>query len=400
MHDLYDRLENRMPAARETALLRDLSHVLTVSKSRVPALRAQLKGIEVGTLRTRADLGRIPIRRYGDLLASQAETPPFGGFAATRLAALAQVFCGAGSLLSLSGNAKDWWSMARALYAAGLRKGVLVLNGFSYDLVPDGHMVESGARAIGCPVLPAGNAEIDIVASAVSRLSPTFYSGRADRLKHVLDHLETVCHQPSPLKSALVTGTMKPGLRNELRLRGVHVRHAVMLPEVGVLAYESGTTEGLTLTEGLLLEIVNPADGSPVDLGCEGEIVLSRINLDYPLLRYGTGLISSVIQQPSCCGRTNVRITTPRAKCDPERSHIAEIRRRHPDLKMRLCVERPYGVLHLKVENRTDEPSLRESLGETLQFVTRQRGMVEIVTPGTLIDDEAHANDDVVSGRH
>ena len=389
MHDLYDRLENRTPSARETALFRDLSHVLSVSKSRVPALRAQLKGIDLAKLRTRADLACIPIRRRGDLLASQAETPPFGGYSATRVAALSQIFLGLDKLCSPAGTAKDWWSMARALYAAGLRKGDLVLNAFSYDLVPDGHMVESGARAIGCPVVPAGNADIAAVASVATRLNPTFFCGRADHLKRVLDHGETVGLPTNTITRALVMGSLKHGLRSELTMRGIHVRHAVMLPEVGVIAYESGTTEGLTLAEGLLLEIVDPSNGTPVEPGREGEIVLSRINLDYPLLRYGTGLVSSVLQQPSSCGRTNTRIATPSMPCEPDVTHIGEIRKRHPDLKMRLRKTRPHGVLHLTVEHRCDEPRLREILGETLHVVTRQHGTVEIVRPGTLLDDEA-----------
>ena len=400
MHDLYDRLENRTPSARETALFRDLNHVLSVSKSRAPTLRAQLKGIDLAKLRTRADLTRIPIRRRGDLLSSQAELPPFGGYSATRVGALSQVFFGSDSLCSLAGTAKDWWGMARALYAAGLRKGDLVLNACSYDLVPDGHMVESGARSIGSPVIPAGNADAEAVAPIVAQLKPRFFCGRAERLKRLLDHRESVGADSNPLTGALVMGLLKHGLRSELTLRGIHVRHAVTMPEFGVVAYESGTTEGLTLVEGLILEIVDPATGTPVALGGEGEIVLSRINLDYPLLRYATGLVSSVLHHPASCGRTNTRIATPNAKCEPDITHLDEIRKRHPNLKMRLWTVRPHGAPHLKVEHRSDEESLRELLGETLQVVTRQRGTVEIVRPGSLIDDDGHADDDHPAGRH
>ena len=400
MHDLYDRLENRTPVARETALFRDLGHVLSISKSRVPALRAQLKGVDLARLRTRADLVGIPIRRRSDLLASQADIPPFGGYSATRVAALSQIFFGSGGLCSLSGTAKDWWSMARALYAAGLRKGALVLNTFSYDLVPDGHMVESGARAIGCPVVPAGNADAAAVVSVAARFNPAFFCGRAEQLKRVLDLREQLGGATNTMTKALVMGALKHGLRSELTLRGILVRHAVMIPEFGVIAYESGTTDGLTLAEGLILEIVDPVDDTPVEPGQEGEIVLSRINLDYPLLRFGTGLISSVIEQPSSCGRTNTRIATPAATCEPDITHIDEIRKRHPDLKMRLWTTRPHGAPYLKVEHRVDEPSLRERLGETLHVVTRQHGTVEIVQPGTLIDDDAPETSEHPTGRH
>lgn len=177
MHDVFDRLENRTAASRESALFRDLQHVLTVSKSRAPALRAQLKGIEVARLRTRADLPRVPLQRRADLLAAQAELPPFGGFVATRIAGLAHVFGDPGAMATPAGQAKDWWGLARGFYAAGLRKGALVLNAFPYDLMPHGHMADAGARAIGCPVLPAGAAEPARVVEAAARFRPAFFCG-------------------------------------------------------------------------------------------------------------------------------------------------------------------------------------------------------------------------------
>ena len=357
MHELYDRLENRTPAAREGALFRDLSHVLAVSKSRVPALRAQLKGIDVGRLRTRADLAQIPIRRRGDLMAAQAEIGLFGGFAATRMAALAQVFAEPGALLSLAGTAKDWWGMARALHAAGLRKGMLLLNCLSYDLVPYGHMVEAGTKAIGCPVIPAGNAGPDRIAAAVSQLMPTFFCGTADRLKAILDHADVVGRKTTSMQLALLKGNAKLGLREELRLRGIVARQTFMRPEFGVVAFESGTTEGLMLAEGYILEIVDPVDGQPVAPGEEGEVVLSRINLDYPLVRYGTGLISRIIQQPSTCGRTNIRIMMPWAptKDAPLASHLDEIRKRQPDYNLRPCGPQANGAAQRHGEPRSDE---------------------------------------------
>ena len=186
-HDLYDRLESRAPAARESALLRDLAHVLSVSRSRMPALRVQLKGIDLAALRTRADLQAIPLRRHADLLAAQRTEPAFGGYAATRMAALQNVFLGPGGLFAPAGHAKDWWGFARAMQAAGLRKGTLVLNTLPYDLVPFGHMVESGARALGCPVIPAGNAGLDLVVATAERLAPRFFCGTAEQLKGFLD---------------------------------------------------------------------------------------------------------------------------------------------------------------------------------------------------------------------
>ncbi len=382
MHDLYDRLENRTHAARETSLLRDLAHVLTVSRARAPALRAQLRGLDAG-LRSRGDLARFPIRRHADLLVAQAELGPFGGFVATRTAALAQVFAAPAALLSPAGPAKDWWGMGRALYAAGLRRGALVLNALAYDLVPDGHMVEAAARAIGCPVIPAGAAALADVVPVVERLAPSFFCGAPEALKRLLDQ-----GAARSVARASLVGLLKPGLRAELALRGIAVHRSFVLPELGAVGYESAAADELVLAEHYLLEIVDPDGGAPVPAGEEGEVVISRVNLDYPLLRYGTGLMSRVLPGPSPCGRTNTRFAMPRPLRRAD-AHIDEIRRRHPDLTMRLYVSRASGALKLKVEHGGDEPLLRERLGETLRTVTRRRGSVEIVTPGSLPDEDA-----------
>lgn len=388
-HDLYDRLESRAPAARESALLRDLAHVLSVSRSRVPSLRAQLKGVDLAGLRTRADLLAIPLRRRADLLAAQRDEPAFGGYAATRTAALQNVFLGPDGLFALAGHAKDWWGFARAMQAAGLRKGTLVLNTLPYDLVPFGHMVDSGARAIGCPVIPAGTADVDKVAAIAARLAPRFFCGTAETLKTFLDAHEG--RAKPALERALLIGPLKQGLRNEFAMRGVAVRLVSVLPELGVLAFESGTTDGMTLIEGLLLEIVDPQTGQPVGDGGDGEMVLSRVNVDYPLLRYATGLRSRILQQPATCGRTNTRIAVPQALDAPatEPAHMAEIRRRHPEYRMRLCLVRSNGALHLKVEHDGDGAALLERLAHTLHEVTRSGdATVELVTPGSLRDDD------------
>ncbi len=387
MHDVFDRLENRTAASREGALFRDLQHVLTVSKSRAQALRAQLKGIDVAKLRTRADLPRVPLQRRADLLAAQADLPPFGGFVATRVAGLAHVFGDPGAMATPAGRAKDWWGLARGFYAAGLRKGALVLNAFPYDLLPHGHMADAGARALGCPVLPAGAAEPTRVVEAAARFRPTFFCGSVESLRQVLDASVDSGADLTSLTAAFVTGALKFGLRREFELRGFALRHALVLPEVGLVGYESGTTEGLTLAEGLILEVIDGA-GMPVKPGCEGEMVLTRINLDYPLLRFATGLTARVLGQPSTCGRTNTRLmVAAEMTASHEAPHIHEIRARHPDLRMHLSFTG--GTPHLRVEHRHDEPGLRAFLGATLAAVTRRPGTVEIVRPGTLPDDEA-----------
>lgn len=400
MPDHFDRLENRTPVAREAALLRDLRHVLTVSKPRVPFLRHQLRGIDIAKIQSRADLAAIPLIRRTDLIAAQGELPPFGGMNAVRTGALRHIFL-AGPMAMLCGQARDWWGAGRALYAAGLRKGVAVLNCFPYDLAPLGHMAESGAAAVGCPVIPAGAAPIDQKIDAVARLRPGFYCGRSEELKAILDRAVDLNVDVSCLKNALVTGPTSRGLRNEYSLRGVNVRHAFVTNELGVVAYESGATEGMTVNEGLILEIVDPATGLPLPNGVAGEIIVTRINVDCPILRYATGAISSVSAQPSTCGRSNMRIRAPHDRkpdfvdMDGRRIHISdivEIARRYPSLgRMSLVMRRPRDndELCLRVEHGGNEQHLRDNLAQTFELLTRLNGKVEFVPPGSLSDDDA-----------
>jgi phenylacetate-CoA ligase len=406
MSDHYDRLENRSPAARESALFRDLRHILTVSKPRAAALRSQLKGIAPASLQSRADLASVPLLRKSDLLRLQSEAGALGNLTTTRLGKFKQAFLGAGALASAEGQAKDWWGVGRALFAAGLRKGDLVLNCFPYDLVPHGHMVASGAAAIGSAVIPAGAADLDAKVDAVARLQPQFFCGPAHHLKALLDRGADRDISMSCMERALVTGTTSAGLRNEFSLRGLAVRAAYMLPELGLVAYETGDTDGFTLNESLILEIVDPDTGVAVAPGTIGEMVVTRINADYPLLRYATGALSATMPQLSTCGRTNVRLRLPCERFSPaahqafvaaHAAHIEEIAKLHPTLgRMKLFMRRlrEHDELHLKVERGDDETAGTEHVCETLRMVTRSRGTVEFVEPGTLSDDDIQVVDE------
>lgn len=400
MPDHYDRLESRPPSSRETALFRDLRQVLTISKPRLPALRAQLRGVEIAALTTRADLVKIPPVRQADLLARQAEAPPLGGISAMRASLLKQVFLGAGRLVSAEGQARDWWGFGRALYAAGLRKGTLVINCFAYDLSAEGHMAASGAAALSCPVIPAGGADIDRKLEAIVRLRPGFFCGRGAEFKSLIDRADDLGIDVSCITHALVTGPSSKGQRGEYDMRGHSVRHVFMRPEFGAVAFETDSDDLMTIGEGYLVEILDPETGTPAATGQSGELVVTRINGDCPLLRYATGAIASVVSRPSPCGRTNMRIATPHMRAPDsidigeQRIHISDIReiaKHHPTIgRFSLVMRRgdAKDVAHLRVEHVSREAALIEGLSQTLRLVTRLCGTVELVAPGTLADDE------------
>ncbi|HWG05106.1 MAG TPA: phenylacetate--CoA ligase family protein [Beijerinckiaceae bacterium] len=314
MTQYFDRQEIRAPRSRETALMRDLRAILAIAKPRAQALRRQIKGIDIASLKTRADLAQIPLLRVRDLVNLQDEDPPFGGFAAARLGALKRLIVSAGPRFEPEGHARDWWGAARGLCAAGFGRNDIVLNCFSYHLAAEGFVMESGASALGCAVIPAGPDDPELQLEVIHVLRPTAFCGRLDFLLSLVERARRRNMKIASIKRCLVADThLSPRLRGELESEGLSLRQAYCVPHLGVVAYESddhnGTlNEGLIVNEGLILEIVVPGTGEPVAAGEIGEIVVTRLNPDYPLLRFATGQLSALLPGMSPCGRTNLRL--------------------------------------------------------------------------------------------
>ena len=396
----YDRQETRSAASRENTLFRDLRGVLKIAKPRAPALRAQLKGVDLESLKTRSDLAAIPVVRKSDLKAMQEETPPFGGLTASRASTLKRLLVSPGPIFEPEGHAKDWWGAARAFFAAGFRKGDIVINCFSYHLTPGGHIMESGALALGCPVIPAGVGNTDQQVEAIRYLKPAGYAGTPDFLKVLLDRARELNSDGSSIKRALVSGAALPGtLRQELKERGVTVYQNYGTADLGVIAYESEHSEGMIVNEGLIVEIVRPGTGEPIPIGEVGEVVVTRLNADYPLLRFATGDLSAFLPGTSRCGRTNRQLKGWLGRADQTTkvkgmfvhpSQIAEVQKHHPELiRVRLVVMRKgeRDVMTLRAEAKGTGNGLCEAVESTLQAVTKLRGAVEVVAPGTLPND-------------
>ena len=305
----YDRLETRAARQRETALFLELRAALAIARTRSPALRRQLRQIRIDEIRTRADLARIPVMRKPALKEMQEDTPPFGGLASTRTALMKRLLVSPGPIFEPEGHARDYWGAARALYAAGVRRGDIVLNCFSYHLTPGGHIMESGAMALGCPVIPAGTGNIEQQLEAIHHLKPSAYCGTPDFLKVLLDRGTERGRSTASLERAMVSGAALPAsLRQELRERGIDVSQAYATGDLGVIAYESPARDGLVVNEGLIVEIVVPGTGEPVAEGEIGEVVVTRLTADYALLRLATGDLSAALSGVSPCGRTNARL--------------------------------------------------------------------------------------------
>jgi phenylacetate-CoA ligase len=396
MFELYDARDGADPAAREAALFSRLAELISIARATAPFWRARLA--EAGdSACDRVFLASLPVLRKADLPGMQAAEPPFGGLNATRPGALSRLFISPGPIFDPEGRGEDWWGAARALHAAGLRAGEIVLNTFSYHLTPAGAMFESGAQSIGCAVIPAGPGNTADQLLAIEHYRPTTYVGTPDFLKILLDKGEADGRDLSSLKRGLVSGAALPAsLAAELKARGVTVRQCYGTADLGIVAYETGGP-GMVVNEDVILEIVRPGTGDAVADGEVGEVVVTRLNRDYPLFRFATGDLSAVMTETVEDGRTNRRIRGWMGRADqttkvkgmfvrPEQ--IAAIGRDEPSLgRLRLIVTRSGEQDEMTLRAEHADPTIGERLSRRLAEVTKLKGTVEIVPPGSLPND-------------
>jgi hypothetical protein len=274
-----------------------------------PGLAEQLAGVEARSVTSRAALAALPVLRKSELKERQTAKPPLGGFAVTALGKLKRLLMSPGPIFEPEGHGADWWSSARALFAAGFRSGDIVHNSFAYHLTPGGFILEAGAHALGCTVIPGGIGNTEQQVEAIVHLKPSGYTGTPDFLKILLDAAEKAGKDVSSLKRGLVSGAALPSsLREHLAGRGVAVKQCYATAELGVIAYEATALEGMVVNESVIVEIVRPGTGDPVAEGEVGEVVVTSFNADYPMIRLATGDLSAVLAGRSPCGRTNMRI--------------------------------------------------------------------------------------------
>ena len=399
MSDFYNALEIREPAAREQEIFAHVPEALARAMN-APRWAEHLKGVDPKAVTSRAALAKLPVLRKSDLPAMQKALPPFGGLAVTPPGKLKRLLMSPGPIFEPEGHDKDAWGAARALYAAGFRPGDIVLNTFSYHLTPGGHIMDSGAQALGCAVIPAGVGNTEQQIEAIAHLKPSGYAGTPDFLKILLDAAAKAGKDASSLKRGLVSGAALPSsLRHELSGRGVDVLQAYATAELGIIAYESSAREGMIVSENMILEIVRPGTGDPVAEGEVGEIVGTSFNPDYPMIRLATGDLSAVMPGRSRCGRTNMRLMGWMGRADQAAkvkgmfvrpAQVAQIGERHPELgRLRLVVVRAgeQDAMTLVAECAAPAAPLREAVVATLRAVTKLGGEVKLVAPGSLPND-------------
>ena len=399
MPEHYDALETRNPAAREREQLAQLGKIIARATT-APGWAKHLSGVDSSAITSRAALAKLPVLRKADISALQKLHPPFGGLNVTAPNKVGRLLMSPGPIFEPEGLGADWWGSARALFAAGFRAGDIVHNSFAYHLTPGGFILESGAHALGCAVIPGGVGNTEQQLEAIAHYKPTGYVGTPDFLKILLDTAQKTGKEASSIKRGLVSAAALPAsLREELGRRGVAVLQCYATAELGVIAYECEAREGMIVNETVMVEIVRPGTGDPVPDGDVGEVLVTSFNPDYPMIRLGTGDLSALMPGTSPCGRTNARIKGWMGRADQTAKvkgmfvhpkQIAEITARHPELgRLRLVVDRmaEQDTMTLLAECVSPDPAFETAVAATLQSITKLKGAVKLVAPGTLPND-------------
>jgi phenylacetate-CoA ligase len=397
--DYFDDLEVRDPEARNRAVAEQLPGVIA-NAMKATGWARHLSGIDPAQVISREALAKLPLLRKSDLVALQKADPPFGGFNTIAAGQAKRILMSPGPIFEFESMEGDVYGAGRTIFAAGIRAGDIAINCFSYHLTPGAWILESGLEAVGCAVIPGGVGNTEQQIEAIAHIRPSAYCGTPDFLKVLLDQAAKSGKDMSSLKRGAVSAAALPAsLRAELSSRGVDVVQSYGIAEAGVIAYESSAREGMIASEHVIIEIVKPGTGDPVPDGEIGELVVTTFNAAYPMIRLATGDLSAVLPGLSPCGRTNMRIKGWMGRADQTAKvkgmfvrpdQIAEISRRHAELgRLRLVVTRAneQDQMTLHAECAAPSASLAEAAVASLQAVTKMRGDVKLVAPGSLPND-------------
>ena len=400
MTEHFDALETRSPEEREDTLMAALPTQVAHAKANAPFYGRLLADVDPATINSRAALADLPITRKSALLKTQQAAPPLGGLLAVPLSQVSHVYMSPGPIFEVDTTAADHQGAARAMHAAGFRAGDIVYNTFSYHLTPAGMMMDASARALGCVVVPGGVGNTELQLDAIEAIRPSGYVGTPSFLKILLDRAVEQGRNVSSLHRALVGAEALPAvLREGFRARGVSVLQCYGTADLGIVAYESEALEGMIVDEGTIIEIVRPGTGEPVGEGEVGEIVVTTFNRAYPLLRFATGDLSTILPGQSSCGRTNARIRGWMGRADQrtkvrgmfvDPAQVAAIKKHHPELgRVRLVVDwvDQADVMIVKAETAQQSPELARAVESTIQALCKVRGTVAFVAPGNLPND-------------
>jgi len=399
----FDEAQETMPATRRGETHRELlRETVRYAYEHAPATRRKMDeaGVRPAEIRELADLRKIPLTRKADLKHIQKGEPPFGGLAAIPPRAMRRIYVSPGPTFDPEGRDQTHWRWEKPFYAAGFREGDIVQNTFMYHFSPAGLMFDEALLRLGCTVIPAGVGNTEMQAQVMKELAVTGYVGTPSFLMTILEKTKEMGYSPGDdlsLQVALVTAEMLPeSLRARFRDEfGVQVRQCYGTADVGSMGYECYEAKGMHVPDEILLELIDPATGDPVAPGSIGEVVMTLPDRTYPLVRFATGDLSILTEEPCPCGRTSPRLLKLVGRVDqvtkvkgmfvhPEQvaqleKKVAEIasaqfivtREGHEDrMEMRLVLR----------DGVATSDALAARIAEAAREITRLRGEVRFVT--------------------
>ena len=391
----FDALEIRTSEQRLNENFMALRAQIAQAKT-LDGYKESFSSVDPTAIITLDDLAKLPVLRKADLTGAQRPDQTLGGYNARGLSDFAHIFQSPGPIYEPGGLEHDWWRMGRFAHAAGVGKGDIVQNCFGYHLTPAGMIFESGARAVGAAVLPAGVGQTDLQVRAAVDIGTTAYAGTPDYLKVILDKAAEMGETLSITKAVVGGGALFPSLRQYYAERGIACLQCYATADLGNIAYESPAMEGMIIDEGVIVEIVTPGTGTPVPEGEVGEVIVTTLNPDYPLIRFATGDLSAILQGQSSCGRTNMRIKGWMGRADqttkikgmfvrPEQ--VASLVASHESIERARVIairEGDMDAMSVQIETTASDPSLFDDL---VKIHLKLRGAINLVTPGVLPRD-------------
>lgn len=395
MTRFFDDFETRSADARDSAYAEELPRQIARAQA-LAGYGDRLADFEGAKITSIANLAGLPVLRKSDLGQAQANSAPFGGLTTRSVSGFAHIFQSPGPIYEPGGTEHDWWRMGRFLHACGIGQGDIVQNCFGYHLTPAGMIFESGARAVGAAVLPAGTGQTELQARAAADVGVTAYAGTPDYLKVILDKAEAMGLKLGITKAAVGGGALFPSLRQEYKDRGINCLQSYATADLGNIAYESDAMEGMIVDEHVIVEIVTPGTGDPVAPGQVGEVVVTTLNPDYPLIRFATGDLSAIMEGTSPCGRTNTRIKGWMGRADqttkikgmfvrPEQ--VAALVSKHAEiLKARVIAGRE-GEMDTMTVQIEAEGGNAETYASSVVDALKLKGKIEVLMPGSLPND-------------
>jgi phenylacetate-CoA ligase len=396
--------ETLSPGGRERYQSRWLREILDHAWTRAPGVRRRLEraGLTPASVTGTEELARLPVIKKSEMPDLQQADPPFGGFCAVPVAKLRRIFVSPGPILEPMGPELGAWHAETCLYAGGFRPGDIVLNTFGYQLVPAAHELDEALNVIGCAVVPTGPGNTDTQVAVARAVGATGFVGTPSFLMTILKRADELGGGRLPFQVAQVGAEALPeSLRRELEEEyGILTRQGFGTADIGLIAYECAEKAGMHLVEDAIVQVCDPATGEPLPAGQIGEIVATVNNRTYPMIRFATGDLTVVSDEPCPCGRTASRMLGWRGRAD----EVTKVRGMfiHPRqvdevvacaggiARAQAVVGRDghRDVLTLRVELApgADAPAVIGAAEAAIRDVMKLRGGVEIVSPGAIPD--------------